>query len=49
MTVLDSSTCEEQLRTTRLGKYFELHDTSFICAGGKKDVDMCTVSIQKEN
>jgi len=42
MTVLDSVTCEEQLRETRLGNFFELDTTSFICAGGKKDVDMCT-------
>ena len=45
MTVLDSGTCEEQLRTTRLGEHFELDEPSFVCAGGKKDVDMCTVSI----
>ncbi|XP_060525281.1 uncharacterized protein LOC132701417 [Cylas formicarius] len=32
--------CQEKLRTTRLGKFFELH-RSFICAGGESGKDTC--------
>ncbi|XP_057671673.1 phenoloxidase-activating factor 2-like [Diorhabda carinulata] len=32
--------CQEQLRQTRLGTKFNLHD-SFICAGGEKGKDAC--------
>lgn len=32
--------CVQKLRTTRLGKHFELHP-SFICAGGEKGQDTC--------
>ncbi|XP_062140889.1 phenoloxidase-activating factor 2 [Drosophila sulfurigaster albostrigata] len=32
--------CQTNLRSTRLGKHFILHD-SFICAGGEKDRDTC--------
>lgn len=32
--------CEEALRTTRLGKHFELH-SSFVCAGGEIGKDTC--------
>jgi hypothetical protein len=32
--------CQEELRKTRLGRYFNLHD-SFICAGGEADKDTC--------
>ena len=32
--------CQNDLRETRLGIYFEL-DNSFICAGGQKDIDTC--------
>lgn len=35
--------CQNALRTTRLGKFFILHE-SFICAGGKEGKDTCTVS-----
>lgn len=35
--------CQEKLRSTRLGKHFELHD-SFICAGGERGKDTCKVS-----
>lgn len=34
--------CEEALQTTRLGKFFKL-DKSFICAGGERGKDACTV------
>ncbi len=33
--------CENQLRATRLGQYFNL-DPSFTCAGGKPGKDTCT-------
>jgi hypothetical protein len=33
--------CIEQLRKTRLGPRFRL-DSSFMCAGGEKDIDTCT-------
>ena len=33
--------CQKALRTTRVGQYFNLHE-SFICAGGEKDKDACT-------
>ncbi|KAK9878966.1 hypothetical protein WA026_003785 [Henosepilachna vigintioctopunctata] len=32
--------CLDELRKTRLGKYFELH-SSFVCAGGEKGRDTC--------
>lgn len=32
--------CQTALRSTRLGKYFELHK-SFVCAGGEKGKDTC--------
>jgi len=40
--VVPRNDCERSLRKTRLGQYFELHD-SFICAGGKKGQDTCDV------
>ena len=33
--------CQKALRKTRVGQYFNLHE-SFICAGGEKDKDACT-------
>jgi len=38
--LVDSKTCQQRLRETRLGKFFELH-SSFLCAGGKGQVDTC--------
>nr|XP_031848006.1 uncharacterized protein LOC116433727 [Nomia melanderi] len=38
--VVPRDTCQESLRKTRLGKYFNLHET-FICAGGVADQDAC--------
>merc|ERR1712223_1671957 len=38
--VVDSTECQEKLRKTRLGGFFEL-DQSFICAGGIRGVDTC--------
>lgn len=35
-----SDVCEANLRSTRLGPYFELHD-SFLCAGGEAGKDTC--------
>jgi len=39
--MVDRDTCENKLRTTRLGEFFKLHD-SFSCAGGKPGEDACT-------
>ena len=39
--VVPSDTCQEYLRNTRLGKYFNL-DESFVCAGGEEGKDACT-------
>lgn len=38
--VVSRAACQEKLRTTRLGRFFELHD-SFICAGGEPGKDTC--------
>ncbi|XP_037814478.1 phenoloxidase-activating factor 2-like isoform X1 [Lucilia sericata] len=38
--VVPRDTCQKYLRNTRLGLYFNLHE-SFICAGGEKGKDMC--------
>lgn len=35
--------CQDKLRSTRLGKYFVLHE-SFICAGGEAGKDTCKVN-----
>ena len=44
MSVVEHGECQEQLRRTRLGSFFQLDQESFICAGGQVDRDMCTVS-----
>lgn len=38
--VVDYTTCQSQLRRTRLGPKFAL-DRSFICAGGQRGIDTC--------
>merc|ERR1711892_852452 len=38
--VVENEKCQKQLRDTRLGPFYEL-DSSFMCAGGVKDVDTC--------
>ena len=39
--LVENNKCEKLLReNTRLGPFFEL-DSSFICAGGEKDIDTC--------
>ncbi|XP_076294498.1 phenoloxidase-activating factor 2 isoform X1 [Lasioglossum baleicum] len=38
--VVPRDTCQASLRGTRLGKYFQLHE-SFICAGGEPGKDTC--------
>lgn len=38
--IVERTKCQRQLRTTRLGIHFQLHE-SFICAGGEKDIDTC--------
>lgn len=40
LSLVASRKCESLLWNTRLGRYFELHDT-FICASGEKDKDAC--------
>lgn len=39
--IVERKQCENALRTTRLGKLFQLHE-SFICAGGIAGKDTCT-------
>nr|XP_031848009.1 coagulation factor IX-like isoform X2 [Nomia melanderi] len=39
--IVDRTDCQNRLRTTRLGSYFQLH-SSFICAGGEANRDTCT-------
>lgn len=39
--IVDKTTCQASLRGTRLGKWFQLHE-SFICAGGEYGIDTCT-------
>lgn len=41
--VLDSNDCEQRLRRTRLGPFFQLSRSSFVCAGGESGKDACTV------
>jgi len=43
LSLVPNDLCQQQLRNTRLGNFFRLHD-SFICAGGTKGVDVCKVS-----
>ena len=38
--LLKNPECQELLRDTRLGPFFEL-DSSFLCAGGEKNIDTC--------
>lgn len=38
--VMPRQQCQTNLRTTRLGKFFELH-SSFLCAGGEQGKDTC--------
>jgi len=38
--IVPRNICQDRLRTTRLGKYFQLH-SSFICAGGERGKDTC--------
>ena len=40
--LVDSATCQDLMRRTRLGQYFNLHK-SFVCAGGQDGVDTCQV------
>ena len=43
MKVVDHGECQSLLRKTKLGRFFTLDREAFMCAGGQKDVDMCTV------
>ncbi|CAG9810044.1 unnamed protein product [Chironomus riparius] len=40
--LVDQTTCQNQLRATRLGSTFQLDFNSFICAGGEFGKDACT-------
>jgi len=40
LSLVSNDLCQQQLRQTRVGNYFRLHD-SFICAGGVKGEDVC--------
>ncbi|XP_015599347.1 phenoloxidase-activating factor 2 [Cephus cinctus] len=40
--ILSQTTCETQLRGTRLGQFFVLDRNSFLCAGGEMGKDACT-------
>lgn len=40
--VLSPEDCEQRLRRTRLGPFFQLSRSSFICAGGELGKDACT-------
>ncbi|CAL7937658.1 unnamed protein product [Xylocopa violacea] len=40
--IIDESTCENELKQTRLGQYFTLNKSSFVCAGGEQGKDACT-------
>lgn len=40
--LVDHNECQRKLRTTRLNKYFKLHD-SFICGSGIAGLDTCSV------
>lgn len=39
--VWENESCQDALRTTRLGSHFNLH-SSFVCAGGEADRDTCS-------
>lgn len=41
--IVDEFECEERLRTTRLGRTFNLDKNSFLCAGGEEGKDACKV------
>lgn len=38
--IVDSASCQNRLRGTKLGQHFQLHG-SFICAGGEGEQDLC--------
>jgi hypothetical protein len=42
--IVPSADCQEELRQTRLGSFFRLHD-SFVCAGGERGKDTCQVML----
>lgn len=39
--LVDFNTCQQQLRTTKLGNNFQLDPNSFVCAGGEAGKDAC--------
>jgi hypothetical protein len=42
--IIPPADCQEELRQTRLGSFFRLHD-SFVCAGGEPGKDTCQVML----
>lgn len=40
--IVDQNTCQNNLKTTRLGSSFQLDFNSFMCAGGETGKDACT-------
>jgi hypothetical protein len=44
--LIDQTTCQNQLRATRLGQNFQMDFTSFLCAGGESGKD--AVRVQNE-
>jgi len=42
--LVDQTTCEANLRTTRLGSSFTLDRSSFLCAGGENGKDAVSIS-----
>jgi kallikrein len=45
--LVETEKCESDLRETRLGQNFTIHE-SFICAGGQPDKDTCQ-GLKSEN
>lgn len=47
--IVSQAACETSLRNTRLGYYYNLDRTSFMCAGGESGRDSCTVRQFQKN
>lgn len=47
--LVDQSTCQNQLRGTRLGQNFQLDFTSFVCAGGEPGKGAFAISYLNSN
>ncbi|XP_076546997.1 inactive CLIP domain-containing serine protease A3 [Osmia lignaria lignaria] len=42
VSIVGQTTCEAELKRTRLGQSFDLNQNSFLCAGGETGKDACT-------